>query len=83
MLNPCSAILIESREALPWRYVVGITLIGRSVNEVKDGLLCGSVIPGWQRIGLRLRRQYGATDKKKTKVAQIFSLGAMRFGVLT
>src|SRR5450432_3617380 len=50
VLNPSGTVLIESRDAIFWRDVLGIFFLGGDLNKIDDRLLRRTIVPGRQWI---------------------------------
>src|SRR5271157_2269503 len=48
VLDPCRAVLVEGRNAILGRDILGFGLVGHLLDECQDGLLGGAVVPRWQ-----------------------------------
>jgi hypothetical protein len=55
MRDPGRAVLIEGRDARFWRNEFRARLVGGRLDQIDDGLLGRTVVPGRQRVGLRVR----------------------------
>src|SRR5262245_13586914 len=68
LLRPERAVVVEGRDALLGRYVLRARAIGNLLDKRDDALLCRSVVPGWQGVGLRPERggreQQNETENK-------------------
>ena len=57
LLDPERAVIVEGRDALIDRHEVGPALRRDARDKVEDRSLGRPLVPGWQRVALRLRRR--------------------------
>ena len=63
LLDPERAVIVEGRDALVDRYEEGPALRRDARDEVEDRRLGRALVPGRQRIALRLRHRGGGTER--------------------
>ena len=54
LLGPQRAVIVEGRDALIGRYEIGSTILCDPFDEIDDRCFRRTLLPRWQRTGLRL-----------------------------
>ena len=72
LLGPQRSVVVEGSNAVLWSDEVRAAFLRDSLDEGGDGLLCGGVVPGWERICLGLGRgqRERCEDKEEARAKQ-------------